>query len=139
MVRYESIFYSREDVQINLSLGPRLNLAEAGQPEQRLLDTDIGNGICTSCDVCICSSIVGSASFPFVLQAYAPHTKDTAPVHTMGMEDAPDHGTVDGSIVTMLIRVILVGDIGAFAVLHRELTSRALRYGGDKFCLRQRD
>jgi hypothetical protein len=46
---------------------------------------------------------------------------------------------VDGSIVTVLVRVILVGDIGVFAVLHRESTSRALHYDGDKFCLRQRD
>jgi hypothetical protein len=47
--------------------------------------------------------MVRGASFPFVLQAYASHTKDTVPVHTMGMEDAQDHGTVDGSIVTVIV------------------------------------
>jgi hypothetical protein len=52
--------------------------------------------------------MVRSASFPFVLQAYAPHTKDTVPVHTMGMEEVPDHDTVDGSIVTVLLHVILM-------------------------------
>lgn len=51
----------------------------------------------------MCSSMVRGASFPSVLQAYASHTKDTAPVHTMGMEDAQDHGTVDGSIVTVIV------------------------------------
>jgi hypothetical protein len=60
----------------------------------------------------MCSSMVRGASFPSVLQVYAPHTKDIAPVHTMGMEDAQDHGTVDSNIVAVIVpatRNILMG------------------------------
>ncbi|KAG1809439.1 uncharacterized protein BJ212DRAFT_1302644 [Suillus subaureus] len=78
----------------------------------RTRDTHPACITCTSCDVYMCSSMVRGASFPSVLQAFAPHTKDTAPVHTMGMEDAQDHGTVDSSIVTVIVpatRTILMG------------------------------
>jgi len=62
--------------------------------------------------------MVGGSSFPFVLQAYARHTKDTATVHTMGMEEAPDHGTVDGSIATILVRVVIMEDVRSTVAYH---------------------
>ena len=76
--------------------------------------------------------MVRSSSFPFVLQAYASHTKDTALVHTMGMEEAPDHGTVDGSIVTVLVHAILMEDI-RLQRMAEESTSGAPRNGNDDF------
>lgn len=76
--------------------------------------------------------MVRSSSFPFVLQAYAPHTKDTALVHTMGMEEAPDHGTVDGSIITVLVHAILMEDI-RLQRMAEESTSGAPRNGNDDF------